>query len=58
MEEALLVNPYDVEGTATAIHRALQMGRAERAERMGALRARERQNDVHAWVNGFLSALA
>jgi trehalose 6-phosphate synthase/phosphatase len=58
MAEALLVNPHDVEGTAGAIHRALCMPREERAERMGSLRARERENDVHAWVNRFLAALA
>jgi trehalose 6-phosphate synthase/phosphatase len=58
MEEALLVNPHDVDGTAGAIHRALCMGRAERADRMASLRARERLNDVHAWVNGFLAVLS
>ncbi|MBW2272272.1 MAG: trehalose-6-phosphate synthase [Deltaproteobacteria bacterium] len=57
MEEALLVNPHDVQGTADAIHRALCMPRDERAERMNSLRARERSNDVHAWVNGFLARL-
>lgn len=56
MSEAVLVNPYDVDQTARALHRALSMGEDERRSRMVALRARERQNDVHAWVNAFLGA--
>ncbi|MGW7497815.1 alpha,alpha-trehalose-phosphate synthase (UDP-forming) [Streptomyces luteogriseus] len=38
-EDAITVNPYDVTGTATALHEALSMGpeeRAERAERLSA----------------------
>jgi len=56
MREALRVNPYDIEGTAEAIHRALQMDEAERRSRMAALRRRERQNDIDAWVRSFLEA--
>lgn len=37
--DALMVNPFDVSGTAEAIHQALQMPVAERAERCGRLRA-------------------
>jgi len=56
MKESLRVNPYDVEATADAIHRALQMPLEERRTRMDALAARERENDVHAWVGSFLKA--
>lgn len=55
MREALLVNPYDVEGTAQALHRALDMPRAERQQRMTALRQREASHDVHAWVDSLLA---
>ena len=56
MREALLVNPYDIDGTAEAIHRALTMDDAERRSRVAALRRRERRDDVYAWVDSFLEA--
>lgn len=37
--DALMVNPFDVSGTAEAMHQALTMPVAERAERCGRLRA-------------------
>ena len=55
---ALLVNPFDVEGTADTIHRALSMPREERERRMKTLRAEVRRNDVHQWVSQFLGALS
>lgn len=58
MREALLVNPFDVDETAHAIHRALDMEEEERASRIAALRRRERRDDVEAWVTGFLEAAA
>jgi trehalose 6-phosphate synthase/phosphatase len=51
---ALLVNPYDVDGTAEAYHTALTMPEKERAGRMRALRARVMANDVKSWAEGFL----
>jgi trehalose 6-phosphate synthase/phosphatase len=56
MREALLVNPYNLDGTAEAIHRALTMDEDERRSRMAALRKREQRDDVHQWVNSFLSS--
>ena len=58
LKQALLVNPYDLEETADAYHQALTMSRAERRERMRALRATVFERDVHAWVRSFLVALA
>jgi trehalose 6-phosphate synthase/phosphatase len=58
LSEALIVNPYDVDGTAEAIHRALTMDAAERARRMRALRAQVTANDVHRWVSSFLATLS
>ncbi len=55
MREALLVNPYNIDETAEAIHRALSMEEGERASRMRGLRRRERRDDVEAWVRKFLS---
>jgi len=56
LQEALLVNPFDVDEVADALHRALQMPRDERRARMSALRHRVRANDVRAWVDRFLDA--
>ncbi len=55
--EALIVNPYDVEGMADAIQRALALPREERRERMRAMRAQVKTRDVHWWVRTFLSML-
>src|SRR5437879_11770255 len=56
LQEALLVNPFDVDEVADALHRALQMPRDERRARMSALRHRVRANDVRVWVERFLDA--
>lgn len=57
LTEALIVNPYDVDGMAEAMHAALVMPSAERRRRMRALRARVFAHDVHAWTDGFLRVL-
>ena len=46
----LSINPFDVEATAGAIHRALQMNRAERAERSNAINQIVAANDVARWI--------
>ena len=56
MREALLVNPYNIDATAEALHRALVMEESERRSRLAALRWRERRHNVHAWVSEFLGA--
>jgi trehalose 6-phosphate synthase/phosphatase len=56
--DAVIVNPYDVEGTAHAIHRALCMDRTERRRRIQALRAQVNEHDVVRWSEGFIAALA
>lgn len=58
LREALLVNPYDTQGTAQAIHRALNMPLEERQARHQALLQRIRTHDVHWWRRSFLDALA
>jgi trehalose 6-phosphate synthase/phosphatase len=57
LTDALLVNPYDVDGTAEAIHRALTMEEPERRQRMQRLRRTVQDFDVHRWVESFLRAL-
>jgi len=58
MPEALLVNPYDTEATASAIHLALQMPLEERRERHEALMKTMRRFDVHWWCDTFLDTLS
>ncbi len=58
LKEALLVNPYDTEGTAGAIHLALQMPVEERRSRHEALLATIKRQDVHWWCDTFLDTLS
>jgi trehalose 6-phosphate synthase/phosphatase len=58
MQEAILVNPYNLDATAEALHRALTMDEEERRSRLVALRRRERRAQVSAWLDEFLSAAA
>lgn len=53
---AILVNPYDVDGVADAIHRAFHMDARERRARMRRMRRSIRENDVFWWVDSFLHA--
>ncbi len=55
--EALRINPYDEEGTADVLLRALEMDEASRTERMAALHARVVRNDAVAWAERFIDGL-
>lgn len=55
---ALVVNPYDVDGIAEAVHAALTMPAAERRMRMRAMRERVMTHDIARWTESFLEALA
>jgi len=57
LTRALIVNPYDVDGMAESINLALMMPRAERMERMQALREHVTEHDVAEWSEKFLAAL-
>jgi trehalose-6-phosphate synthase len=50
LDQALLVNPYDIDGLASAIGKAVDMRVDEQRSRMGALREHVRRWDVHAWA--------
>jgi len=54
---ALLVNPYDIDGCAEAIHQAFHMAPEERRRRMDLLRTDIRRNNVHRWVGWFVDIL-
>jgi trehalose 6-phosphate synthase len=58
MPEALVVNPYHVEETADALHRALTMPPGEQRERMASLRSTVREFNVFRWAGRMLSDAA
>ncbi|MCH8103569.1 MAG: bifunctional alpha,alpha-trehalose-phosphate synthase (UDP-forming)/trehalose-phosphatase, partial [Chloroflexi bacterium] len=55
--EALRVNPWDVDGTAETIYRALEMDPMERRERTAGMFKRIRANDVHRWARLAIAAI-
>lgn len=57
LNDALLVNPFSIEETASAYHRALTMPREERRRRMQRMREEVETNNVYRWAGKFLSAL-
>lgn len=57
LPEAVLVNPYDADGCAAALNRALTMSRGERRDRMAALVRRVWGGDVSGWGSSFLHTL-
>jgi trehalose 6-phosphate synthase/phosphatase len=57
LRDAVIVNPYDIDGVADAIHHALAMDGVERRTRMRRLRAQVFEHDVHRWAGEFLDTL-
>jgi trehalose 6-phosphate synthase len=57
LKSALIVNPYDIDGTADALNRALSMPLAERCERWSAMMQTLRGNNIVTWRRGYLTAL-
>jgi trehalose 6-phosphate synthase len=54
-EWALSVNPFDLDGQADAIHRALELPLAERRRRLECIRAHVREHDLTAWIEAQLA---
>jgi trehalose-6-phosphate synthase len=57
LHDALLVNPYDVQQLAGAIHRALDMSEEEQSARMHRLRSGVREHNIYRWAANLLSDL-
>ncbi len=55
LAQALLVNPYDVEETADALHSAATMPAGEQRERMASLRMTVREFNVYRWAGQMLT---
>jgi trehalose 6-phosphate synthase len=58
LDAALIVNPYDEAGVATALDRALAMPREERQERHRSMLSVMRRNSLDAWRDRFVADLA
>jgi trehalose 6-phosphate synthase len=54
LSEALIINPYDVHGMATAINRALSMPPEEQRERVRLMRTHIRERNVYRWAGQIL----
>ncbi|MBX4197986.1 trehalose-6-phosphate synthase, partial [Candidatus Parcubacteria bacterium] len=57
LQDALIVNPYDIEQLADTIKRALEMPKDERKQRMEKLQAAVSKNNVYQWASKFLNNL-
>jgi trehalose-6-phosphate synthase/Kef-type K+ transport system membrane component KefB len=55
--DALVINPYDVDGFADALSRAIDMPAEEQARRMGALRRTVAGRNVFDWASDILDGL-
>jgi trehalose 6-phosphate synthase len=54
---AVLINPYDKEGVAEGLQKAIDMPLAERRERHGEMFDVLKRNDIHNWCRQFIAAL-
>jgi trehalose 6-phosphate synthase len=57
LDGALVVNPYDMDGTANALSQALAMPLEERRQRWQSMWDRLETTDIAGWAPSFLSAL-
>jgi trehalose 6-phosphate synthase len=57
LKDAVIINPYHIEGFAGAIERAIAMPPAERAARMRSLRKAVAGHDVFLWASDILESL-
>jgi trehalose 6-phosphate synthase len=57
LRDALIVNPYDIDGVADAIHRGLEMGFGERRMRMQRMRRQVMEHNVYRWAASVLGDL-
>lgn len=55
LTEALIINPYDFEGTANAVKQALEMKREEKKRRIHAMTEVLDEKNVYAWASDFIS---
>ncbi len=57
LRDALIVNPYDTEQLADAIHSSLGMDPEERQRRMQRMRSMVKENNVYRWAGNLIAEL-
>ena len=58
LTDALLINPFDADGFAEALRRAVEMPLLEGRQRMARMRAAIALNTVYDWADGLIAGLA
>jgi trehalose 6-phosphate synthase len=58
LQDALIVNPYDTEQLAEAIHYALDMDSRQRRERMRRMRRVVSQHNIYRWAANLIGAVS
>ena len=57
LRDALIVNPYDIDGVADSIHRGLEMNATDRRLRMQRMRRQVIEHNVYRWAANVLGDL-
>ncbi len=58
LTDAIIINPYDIEGMADAIRLSLAMDSHEKTERMSRMRDEVREHNIYRWAGNLITALA
>jgi trehalose 6-phosphate synthase len=58
LTDAIIINPYDIEGMADAIRLSLSMDASERSERMKRMRETVKEHNIYRWAGDLIAALA
>lgn len=58
LTDAIIVNPYDIEGMADAIRLSLDMDSNEKSERMRRMRETVKEHNIYRWAGNLITALA
>jgi trehalose-6-phosphate synthase len=58
MKGALVINPYDIEGTAEALKQAIEMPLAEQQVRMQMMRQEIISNNIYTWASNLIRTMS
>jgi len=58
LRDAVIINPYDIEEMADAIHLSLTMESPERTERMKRMRTVVKEHNIYRWAGTLITTLA
>jgi trehalose-6-phosphate synthase len=58
LKDAVIINPYDIEGMADAIRLSLDMDSDEKTERMRRMREVVKEHNIYLWAGNLITALA